>query len=345
MVLLIIVAILGISLLVVVHEAGHYLSARALGMRVTRFSIGFGPALVRYQPKGSPTTFQICFVPLLAYVVIAGMNPAEKVDPNDPALFPNKSVFARIATIFAGPFANYLAASVLIFGLALVGWPEQVPSEPMVVGHVDPELPAGKAGLRVGDVILKANGEKIRNVTDLIRVTKPRAGKPTEYVIKREDETKSMTLVPVERNNRGFIGVGPKFERRYTPLPLDKAAKAAVLFPIRFTVLNLMGIADLIRRRTTEGIAGPVGMGKLVVEHAEQGVADFVYILIWISVALGMFNLLPFPALDGGRLVFLGFEVLTRRRPNERMEALIHTVGLLFFLGLLVLVTLRDVAG
>jgi regulator of sigma E protease len=104
-------------------------------------------------------------------------------------------------------------------------------------------------------------------------------------------------------------------------------------------------MADLIERRTTEGITGPVGMGKLVAQQAERGVTAFVGILILISVALGLFNLLPFPALDGGRLVFLTYEVITRKRPNERFEATVHALGLLFLLGVIALVTLRDVVS
>jgi regulator of sigma E protease len=341
----IILAVLGISLLIVVHEGGHYLAARAAGMRVTRFSIGFGPALIRFQPQGSPTVFQVCLVPLLAYVIIAGMNPAEQVDPNDPELFPNKGLFARIATIFAGPFANYLTASLLIFGLALLAWPEEVPTEPMTIASLASAMPAAKAGLKIGDVIVKANGETVRNVDDLIRITKPRAGRATEYVVDSQGTIKTVTLTPVRQEDRGVIGVVPKTERRYQSMPVLDAARAAVVLPYRLTELNLRGIVDLVRRRSTEGIAGPLGIGKIMVQHAEQGAAAFVDILIQISVALGMFNLLPLPALDGGRLVFLGFEMITRRRPNERVEAIIHTVGLLFFLALLVLVTFRDAAG
>ena len=115
----IVVAILGISFLVVVHETGHYLAARAFGMRVLRYSIGFGPPIFRYQPKGSPTVFQVCAIPFLAYVQIDGMNPADEVDRDDPALFPNKGVLARMVTIFAGSFANYLAAMLIMFGFYL----------------------------------------------------------------------------------------------------------------------------------------------------------------------------------------------------------------------------------
>ena len=116
----VLITVIALSVLVIIHEGGHYLAARAFGMRVLRYSIGFGPTLFRYQPKGSPTVFQVAVIPFLAYVQIAGMNPHEEVDPDDPEIFPNKSLFARIATIAAGPIANYGAASLLIFIIAVI---------------------------------------------------------------------------------------------------------------------------------------------------------------------------------------------------------------------------------
>ena len=342
----ILVAVFGISLLVIVHEAGHYLVARAFGMRVLRFSIGLGPVLARYQPRGSPTVFQICLVPLLAYVMIAGMNPTDDVDPRDPELYANKSVFARILTIFAGPFANYAAASAMVFVMALFAWREDVPTEPMIVEAVEAGSPASLADVRVGDRIVEANGQPIKNVHELIGATGARAGRPTVYVIERAGvRLAPRTITPKLVRNRGVIGVIPRIEVRYSAMPVGEAAKAAIAFPYAITVLSLEGMVDLIRRRTTEGITGPVGMGKLVAEQAEKGVFEFVRILIYISVALGLFNLLPIPALDGGRLVFLGYEVVTHRRANERIENTVHAVGLLFLLGVIVLVTLRDVMG
>ncbi|MCG8557956.1 MAG: M50 family metallopeptidase [Proteobacteria bacterium] len=339
------VAIIGLSLLVVIHEGGHYLAARAFGMRVTRFSIGFGPVLARYQPKGSPTVFQICAIPFLAYVLIAGMNPAEDVDPDDPSLYPNKGVFARIVTIFAGPFANYLTASVLVFGLALSGWPRSVPVERMIIGAVEPGTPAAQAGLKPGDVVVRANAQPVNDVQDLIAVTKPRGGLATEYVIERGGKTSTLTITPAQRGGRGVIGVVPKFKTVYEVQPASDAARLALVYPYAITVEQLKGLASLVRQRSTDGLKGPIGMGKLVAERAGKGVAELMSILMLISVALGMFNLLPFPALDGGRLVFLGYELVTRRRPNERIEAVVHTVGLLVLLGVIVLVTIRDVVG
>jgi regulator of sigma E protease len=343
---IILLAIFGLSLLVIVHEAGHYFAARAFGMRVTRFSIGFGPTIVSYRPKDSPTTFQICAIPFLAYVMIAGMNPAEDVDPDDPTLYPNKGVFARIVTIFGGPFANYLAASLLVFGLGLaLGWPERSAS-PMVVEAVEAGSPAASAGIKPGDKIVRAQDKPIANVQELIEVTKGRADKPTVYVIERDGKAlPPFTVTPKLSGGRGVIGVTPRVETIYRPLDLRQASLLALVYPYELTMLNLAGIADLIQRRTTEGITGPVGMGKLVAEQAEKGAFAFTHILIAISVGLGLFNLLPFPALDGGRLVFLGYELITRRRPNERIEAAVHAVGLLFLLGVIALVTFRDVVG
>jgi len=346
MIVLIPVAIFGISLLVIVHEFGHYLAARAFGMRVLRFSIGFGPTLASFRPKGSDTTFQICAIPFLAYVMIAGMNPAEEYERDDETLFPNKGVMARIITVAGGPFANYLAASVLTFGLALFAWPDKVePLEPMTVGMVDASTPAGKAGLQVDDVITEANGEPIKNVEDLIRVTRPRAGQPTSYVYVRNGKSTTVTITPRDNDGVGQIGVSAKSKEFYRSLSFKEAAWEAVRQPFVMSQATLAGMANMIKQKTTEGLTGPVGMGKAVVAQAQRGLTHYIQILIYISVALGMFNLLPFPGLDGGRLVFLGYELITRRRANERVEAVVHAVGIVFLLGVIVLVTWRDIVG
>jgi len=117
----ILIGILGLALLMVIHEGGHLLAARAFGMRVIRFSIGFGPALWRHQPKGSDTVYQVALIPFLAYVQIAGMNALEDIDPDDKGSYANASLIGRISAIFAGPLANYLFASVLFMGAFLIG--------------------------------------------------------------------------------------------------------------------------------------------------------------------------------------------------------------------------------
>jgi regulator of sigma E protease len=338
-------AILGLSLLVILHEAGHYFAARAFGVRVLRFSIGFGPTLVKYQPKGSPTVFQVCLIPFLAYVMIAGVSPEED-DPNDPGLYSNKGLWARILVNLGGPLANYLTASVIVFVLALTGFRTEQPASAMVIGSVEPGSPASSAGLQVGDTIVEGNGRPVHNISELIEVTNARAGQPTSYVVERAGQRlPPLTITPQQRGTRGVLGVSPRFDVSYEQKSLLEAGKLAVTVPGALTAANLMGIVELIQHRTTQGVMGPVGMAKLVVQQADRGVYDYVWILVLISVALGFFNLLPLPGLDGGKLVFLGYELITRRRANERVEAVVHTVGLLVLVGAIALVTLRDFAS
>jgi regulator of sigma E protease len=346
--MLVLFGVVGLSILVIVHEGGHYLAARAFGMRVLRYSIGFGPVLFKYQPKGSPTIFQICAIPFLAYVQIDGMNPTDEVDPQDPALYANKSVLARIVTIFAGPFANYLAASLIIFGILTLNGVQRVDeTAPMVVSEVMPGSPAAEAGIRVGDRIVEANGRAIANIRELIATTAGRAGQPTVYVVERDGvRLPPMTITPARADGedgrpRGVIGVSGPFH--FVPISLGDAAQRAVIWPIDVSVETLAAIVSRIREGSTEGLTGPYGMVRMAARQAERGLRYYIHFLALISVALGLFNLLPLPALDGGRLVFLLFELVTRRRANERVEALVHTVGLLFLLGVIMLVTFRDV--
>ena len=343
----ILVPVLTLSVLIIIHEGGHYLAARAFGMRVLRYSIGFGPVLWRHQPKGSPTVFQVAAIPFLAYVQIAGMNPLEEVDWDDPELFVNKSLFARVAVIAAGPVANYLTASAIVFGLGVTNTlPPMEPIEPMVVGRVVEGSPAEEAGLQVGDVIVKGDGRAVSNVSDLIDVTAPRAGKPTEYVVERDGTLlPAMTITPADSRGRGQIGVGAQMKKIYENIGVLESARLSFVLPFKLTIAQLKGLADMVRRRTTEGLGGPVMMGKMVAEAAAAGLPALLWMLMFMSMALGMFNLLPLPALDGGRLIFLGYELIARRRANERFEMAVHAVGILFLLGVLVLITYRDIFG
>lgn len=342
----VLLAVFGISLLMIVHEAGHYLMARATGMRVVTFSIGFGPTIVRFRPKGSPTTFKICLVPLLAYVRIAGSNPLEENDPTDPSLYEKKSVGARALVLAGGPLANYAFASLVIFGLALAGWREDVPTTPMVLAAVEAGSPADLAGLRAGDAIVEVDGMPVRDVREMSARTATRADVPTTYTVVRDGARGTVTIRPREAaGGRGVIGVSGRREIHTRRLSVVEAATLAVEVPWAITAENLEGMADLVKRRTTQGMTGPVGMAKEVATQAEKGAYAYLQILVVISVALGFFNLLPFPFLDGGRLLFVVYEVLAGRRADQTVEAVVHAAGMLLLLGMAALVTWRDIMG
>ena len=338
--------IFGISLLVVVHEAGHYFAARAFKMRVLKFSIGLGKPLWKYQPKGSPTTFQVCMVPLLAYVQIDGMNPAEEGDPDDPELYPNKSAFARAVTIFAGPAANYIAASLMIFVLAQVGGLPEAGETTNRVAAVIEDSAAADAEIQPDDVIVSVNGQTVTDFASLVEANADRAGLPTPYVVLRGDESIDLTLTPTLQEfadgSRPVIGIQLVTDRIFQTHTSEEAAEFAMKLPLVLTVANLEGIAQMVRERDTENVKSVVAMTEVLSDSIREAPQQYVWILILISIALGLFNLLPIPALDGGRLTFLAYEMITRRRANERIETAIHTIGLLFLLGMLALVMVRD---
>ncbi len=344
------IIITAISIMVIVHESGHYLMARAFGMRVLRYSIGIGPTLFKYQPKNSPTIFQVCAIPFLAYVQIDGMNPTDEIDPKDPALFANKSVFARIMTILAGPMANYVWASVLIFFLITFGGVQRIVEGPMIVGTIIDDSPAAAGGIHLGDEVVEANGIAIHNIDELIAATRDRAGQPTVYRVQRGGHLLDpMTITPradPDQGGRAVIGIVPQPAFAYEPASIGTALESAIIIPFALTIQQAEALSDRIRHGSTQGISGPVGMARHMRESAQAGMYSFVSMLVIISVALGFFNLLPFPALDGGRLVFLFFELITRRRANERVEAVIHMVGIVVLLCFAAYVTIyRDIPG
>lgn len=344
------IIITAISIKVIVHESGHYLMARAFGMRVLRYSIGIGPVLFKHQPKGSPTIFQICAIPFLAYVQIDGMNPTDDVDPKDPALFANKSVIARILTILAGPLANYLWASVLIFFLITFGGVQRQIEGPMIVGTIIDDSPAALGGIELGDEVVEAAGVPVHSLDELIAATRDRAGQPTVYVVRRGGVQQApMTITPradATQGGRAVIGIVPQPQFAYEPATIGMALRSAVLIPLALTVAQAEGLADRVRQRSTEGMSSVVGMARHMRQSAQAGAYSFVSMLVILSVAIGFFNLLPFPALDGGRLVFLFFELITRRRANEKVEAVIHMVGIVVLLCFAAYVTIyRDIPG
>lgn len=342
----IVLAVLAISLLMIVHEAGHYFAARASGLRVTTFSIGFGPALFTHRPKGSPTVFKVCVIPLLAYVRIAGANPLEKNDPKDAGLYENASIRARALTMLGGPVANYLFGSLLMFVLALTGIREETPSSPMVVASVEVGSPADLGGIRPGDVMLAVEGKPIRDIDELGQQTNPRTGLSTSYLVRRDGvELPLFHLVPRDRDGRGKVGVTTSLDTTMRKSSLTEAAKLAVTVPWTMTMGQLEGISNLVTHRSTAGMTGPVGMTREIAKEAQKGPYDFAVILIALSVAIGCFNLLPFPFLDGGRLLFIGAEAVLGQRPNRTFELVLHATGLILLLGLSAFVTVRDILG
>jgi regulator of sigma E protease len=213
----------------------------------------------------------------------------------------------------------------------------------MVVESVSKGTPAQIAKLAPGDIIHSANGQPVGDVDDLRRINNARGARATAYVIERDGERRTITITPRREGDAIVLGIRPRVGVRYVSKPVGEAAIFALEFPALITGAQIAGIADMIRRADASNLMGPVGMTEQFSKASERGLADYVLLMIILSVALGMFNLLPFPALDGGRLMFLAYELIARRRPNERFEAVVHTVGLLFLLVVVALVSVREI--
>jgi regulator of sigma E protease len=339
-----ILSILGLAVLMIVHEGGHYVAARRFGMRVVRFSIGFGPVIWKHKPKDSPTVYQVALIPFLAYVQIAGLNPYEESDPKDPASYANASLWARIVTIAAGPLTNYFFASVLVFFSLLIGGRE-VPDDPLPTTRiaVDPGEAADRAGVQTYDRIVAVNSTPVGTWDELKKAVSAHPGEPIDLTIDRNGQVLHKAVTPGDKGkpDEGLIHVRPPWH--VERVPLGEAAKLSIMAPPRFVYDNVVEIGRVIAGKSKLQVTGPPGIVKEAAKQAKLGIGQFLLFLGGLSAYLGAFNLLPFPALDGGRLLFLMAEAISRRRPDAKVEAHVHAIGLLILLTLIAFVSYKDV--
>ncbi len=343
-----VIGALGLALLMVVHESGHFLVARSFGMRVTRFSIGIGPTFFKIVPedgywwfttaankvrlrlfkhdeiKHGPTIFQVAMFPILAYVQIAGMNPLEDIDPNDKGSYANASLIGRISTIFAGPLANYLFASVLFFCGFLYGGRVVLPTDVNALA----DRPAAAAGIQNGDRIVEINHVPVQEWEQLSELVSQHPGDPIPVVVERKGERLTFTVTPGNEGGRGKIGVLAIGHARKVSVSAQEAGVLALKTPVTTVRDMVVGLGLYLTGKIDGELSGPAGMAQQAAKAAKSGLADLLMFLGALSAYLGAFNLVPFPALDGGRLMFLAYEATTRRRANARIEAHIHAIGL-----------------
>jgi regulator of sigma E protease len=336
-----ILAILAIGALIVVHEAGHYVVARLCGMRVERFSIGFGPAIASWRSKKTGTQFQIAPIPFGGFVEIKGMNILEEVDPSDASAYPNRPAWQRFVTIFAGPATNYVFAVVLAFLLfATAGLQHEK------FTSTTKEVTAGSAAegiLKPGDVFVAVDGTTIdMPLADAVRA----AGEgPAVWTVLRDGKRIDLTMTP-RRDESGNLRLGVMVDQSYhvqrEDVGVARAAKEAVVYPVVATKGILKGLYEWIVGKQEGRVSSVVGITEEVKKRIEAGWVVALGFVMMLNVYLGLFNLFPLPALDGGRLVFLGYEMVTRRRANPKLEATVHMVGVLVLAVLLVVVTVND---
>ncbi len=334
------ISILAVGLLIALHEAGHFLAARRVGMTVLKYSIGFFNSLVSWKSEKSGTVYQIGMVPLGGFVQIKGMNPFEEGAYDDASSYQTKSTFSRAKVLLAGPFANLGIAWIILFFLYMGGHPEYV-DEPRV-GSTVPGAPAEKAGIKPGDHVVTLNGEVLNTWGDLASRLHKHPDNEVTLEIQRNDDPIQVKVTPENKNGIGLIGIRQPEKMVY--LAPHTAALAAAIRCAQVIGGTFSSLASLVGgdAKNVQPV-GPVGIVKMAASSLNTGISEFFALVAYLSIMLFIFNLLPFPGLDGGRGVFLLYESVSRRRVSPKVDAVVNAIGFVLLVGLLVLITFKEI--
>ena len=336
-----IIAILLFSAIILFHELGHFLLAKANGIRVNEFSLGLGPTIVGFT-KGE-TKYSIKLLPFGGACMMEG----EDCQSNDDRSFQKKSVWARISVVAAGPVFNFIMAfvlAVIILGNIGISAP--------IVAQVEDGYGAQAAGLQAGDEIIKMNHKHIHFFKEISMYTLFHAGETVEVTYERNGERNTVEVQPTYDEEQGRYRYGIYGSGEYTkfgPLKTLQYSVYEVKYWIQYTVGSLKML--LTHQVSVNDLSGPVGIVKTIGDTYDMSKSDGVF-YVWmnllnlallLSANLGVMNLLPIPALDGGRLVFLVIEAIRGKRVSEDKEGMVHFIGLLCLFGLMILIMFNDI--
>lgn len=338
-----------LSVIVISHEFGHFLLARVHGIRVVEFDVGMGPTIASFT-KGE-TKFALKCLPLGGACIFDGEDvigkPDEEKEPDEHS-FRSANVWHRISTVFAGPFFNFILA--MLFAMIIVA---NVGSDLPTIQGITEGRAAADCGLLPGDTIVSINGERINLWRDITLISYLNAGEGMEIVYSREGQKYSTMLYPTysEEDARYYIGIegGTDF-LEVKGLNLFRYSWYELRFNFRNTLKSLKQL--ILGRLSRDAVSGPVGIAQVVGESYDEArdygvktvVLTMMNIAMLLSVNLGVINLLPLPALDGGRLVFLFVEVIRRKPVPAEKEGIVHLIGIILFFILTILVLFNDIS-
>ncbi len=381
MFLTIIVVLLIISFLVTIHEFGHYITARKFGMKVEEFAIGMGPIIFKYTSKKTGILYSIRAILIGGFCKIKGedgnseeanklSSPTtnEVVEEKDSQHLPDndsfgsKKIWQRAVVLSAGVFMNLVFAIILIYVGLVVGMPDivnpnqnyngaQFSNERMLIRSVLPGSAAEKAGIKSGDDIISVNNQKITDL-DLLNKTLQTSNGVNLLLKDSSGKEKQITSLNKEFNkslNKEVFGID--FAKvaviRYNPIQaIPKTFQTTGFFVTgMFQGLGSMMASIFSGHGLPEGLSGPIGITFITGEAIKQGFSYVLYIIAQISLNLAIINIIPFPALDGGRLLFLVFEKIKGAPLNEKFELIANGIGFLLLMLLLVIVTFKDVGN
>lgn len=317
-------------IVVVFHEFGHFIVAKISGIKVHEFSIGMGPKLLKIN-RGE-TDYSLRLLPIGGYVKMEG----EDEHSDDVRSFSKKPVGTRMAVIAAGAIMNFILAIIMF---SVYSYNIGVPTT--TIDIATEKFPAYEAGIRHGDTITRIDDYSVNNWDDIKEAINASSGREIRVTVLRNEKEFNFLIQPIieKEDNRLIIGITPTMERDFL-----LAIKTGFQNTIMILGLMFQFISMLFKGNVSSGdISGPVGIVYLVGEAAKSGFQYVLYIAGFISVNLGFFNLLPIPALDGSRLIFLLFELIRGKPVNPDREGFIHFIGFVFLILLMLVVAYKDI--
>jgi regulator of sigma E protease len=359
-----------LSVLILIHEAGHYFASRMFGVKADEFGYGLPPRIIGFVKEGGKwkrvkardkrtyknTIWSLNWLPIGGFVRIKGEGGEET---NDPDSFQSKPVWQRFVIIAAGVIMNWVLAVVLLSFGFMIGIPAMIDDLPngatvsqrevMIIDTIK-DGAASRAGIEPMDVIIRVDGDEPRTIGAVQESIVNQDGQETEVVVRRGEEELSYRLTPeyIEAIDKPGIGVALA-DTGVVSYPPHLAVANGVLFTGAYTKSVVLVFVDLFREiasgggEMVESVSGPVGIAVITGRMAQRGILQLLQFAAILSINLAVLNFLPIPALDGGRAVFLIIEAIRRKPVNRRLEALIHNIAFLILIGLIILISVRDV--
>lgn len=328
----ILMVVIAFSILVIIHELGHFTLAKLNGVKVEEFAIGMGPKL--FGISGKETLYSFRAIPIGGYVRMLG----EEEESSDERSFSNKSPAQRLSIVAAGPIMNFILAIVLFAAVSsLSGY--LIP----VVSKVIPQSPAMEAGIQSGDKILEVNDSKISTWDDFISQVAMTKGAPLKIIIQRNEEKKIIALTPVKdkETNTYMVGVASTVVEKPSIVQSIQYGIQKTGSTIKQTILSFGMIFK--GKASKDDIGGPVTILRITWAVSKAGLINLVAFSAFISVQLGIFNLLPFPALDGFWIFVSLYQIITRKDVDKDKIGMINTIGFALLLLLMIVITIKDV--
>lgn len=336
-----------LSVLVLIHEFGHFIVAKKIGVRVEKFSFGFGPKL--FSVRKGDTEYQICAIPLGGYVKMAGDEPGEKLT-GEKWEFLSRSIRDRFGIIFAGPLLNYILAFLIFSVIFMFGSPTLTTE----VGSLLNDYPAVKSGILTGDKVMQVDGKDVRYWEDMTVLIHKHLDGPVKLKIQRKDAVMDFEVQPIVREMKdifgkttriALLGIAPSQKIENIKYGFFESFGMGFKKLIDLTVITYRALWSILTGKLSlkESMTGPIGIFIITGKAAQMGLIYLVHLMGLLSASLAIFNLLPLPVLDGGHIFFLIIEKLRGKPLSHRTQEVVSNIGVIFLILLTVFIFYSDI--